>query len=140
MKEDSIKLIKELSEMPIVQFVCRKVGISRATYYRWRKEDRRFTITTNKALLEGSFHINDLAESQLICLIKEKNMPAINFWLRHHHKAYSNKIQLILSEEDEILDEEQKELLEEALLLSSVDLIDSQNGKERKNPENNLEN
>ena len=35
-----------------------------------------------EALPEGEAVINDISETQLLTLIKEKNWPAIAFWLR----------------------------------------------------------
>ena len=31
-------ILEQLQKAPIVQIACEKTGISRATYYRWRKE------------------------------------------------------------------------------------------------------
>ena len=84
-------LIEALKEMPIVQVACKRVGVSRATYYRWRKEDMHFYEQSEEALSEGIEYINDMSESQLVTLIKEKKMPAIAMWLRHNHMRYGSK-------------------------------------------------
>lgn len=81
-------LLEKLTKTPIVQAVCQKVGIDRATYYRWKKEDLVFAGKAEQALKEGCLFINDMAESQLISAIKDKHMTAIIFWLKNHHKSY----------------------------------------------------
>jgi len=87
-------LLDLLKKTPIIQFACEKSGISRATYYRWRQEDKEFVELSNQALSEGILLINDMAEAQLISLIKEKNVAALFFWLKHHHYTYSPKIEI----------------------------------------------
>ena len=90
-KKNKIKkeLLDYLVKTPIIQFACDKSGISRATYYRWLKEDKEFAKQSEQALLEGFLLVNDVAEAQLVTLIKEKNVAAIFFWLKHHHQIYS---------------------------------------------------
>lgn len=87
-------LIEILKEMPIIQVACKRAGIGRATYYRWRKEDREFLIESEKALGQGIEYINDMSESQLVTLIKEKKMPAIAMWLKNNHQRYGAKLRL----------------------------------------------
>jgi len=92
-----------LKTTPIIQVACQKTGISRATYYRWRKEDEKFKTKSDSSLKEGTYLINDMAESQLISLIKEKNMTAIIFWLKHHHKDYSeNRMYLSIPDQEKL--------------------------------------
>ncbi len=98
------EVIKNLSTCPIVQVACQKSGISRATYYRWRKEDSGFKNRSDNAMKTGTRFINDLAESQAISLIKDKNPTMIIYWLKHHHPRYTDR-QLILStsEQDRLI-------------------------------------
>lgn len=100
-------LLEHLSKIPIVHLACEKVNICRATYYRWRKEDEAFAENANNAIEEGSRLINDMAESQLISLIKDKHPTGIIFWLKHHHPAYANKIEITAGHKSENLTEEQ---------------------------------
>lgn len=86
------KLFEQLVKYPIVQVACERVGISRATYYRWRKENILFAAKADKAIETGCSFVNDLAESQLIHKIKEANMTAIIFWLKNHKGQYNEKI------------------------------------------------
>ncbi len=96
------KLIECLKTTPIIQVACQKIGISRATYYRWRIEDSDFKKLADSALKSGCNFINDLAESQLISLIKDKNPTMIIYWLNHHHMAYSDQ-QLLLNKREQQL-------------------------------------
>ena len=89
-KEKEI-ILQHLRKIPIVQVACEKAGVSRATFYRLRVEDEHFKTSVEEALAEGVTFINDMSEAQLITLIKEKNWPAISFWLRGHHPSYKQK-------------------------------------------------
>jgi hypothetical protein len=84
-------LLDILKEMPIIQVACKKAGVSRATYYRWRNEDQEFAQASTSALKEGVDFINDMSESQIIQLIKEKRLPAIALWLKHNNPRYGGK-------------------------------------------------
>lgn len=109
-------IIEQLKKVPIVQVSCEKVGVSRATYYRWRKEDADFMKNTDIAIFEGSHLVNDMAESQLLSAIRDKNLTAIIFWLKHHHKAYANRLEIsTASPEDQSLTPEQELLVQKAL-------------------------
>jgi len=113
-------LLEHLRKTPIVQLACEKSGIGRATYYRWRKEDNEFAIDADKALQEGVSLMNDFAESQLISSIRDKNMTAIIYWLKHRHKAYSTKVELkgeISAELGKLTPEQ------EALVNKAIDLV-----------------
>ena len=51
-KENKELILSQLKKTPIVQLACEKTGIGRATYYRWRKSDKRFKKNSDCALLE----------------------------------------------------------------------------------------
>lgn len=124
MKSKQVKenLLEQFRKIPIAQIACEKAGISRASYYRWRSEDEEFKKAADAALTEGEAFITDMTESQLISLIRDKNFPAINLWLRTHHPKYTNKVELLgrLTIEDEPLTPEQEALIAEALKLAGV--------------------
>lgn len=114
-------IIESLKKTPIIQLVCEKIGIVRCTFYRWRKDDKEFAVAVDKALSQGRQMINDMAESQLISAIKDKNMTAIIFWLKHNHKNYSTRIELsgrLKTEHN--LTPEQEEEIKRALKLASL--------------------
>lgn len=111
------KLIKQLKETPIVQIACQRTGISRATYYRWKKSDKKFREQAEEALIKGIDLVNDLAESQLISGIRDKNLTAIIFWLKNHHKDYKTRVELSGSvATSRELTKEEEELITKALL------------------------
>ena len=116
-------LIAQLKKTPIVQVACEKVGVGRSTFYRWKNEDPKFRNLADQAIRVGEELLNDLAESQLINLIRDKRMDAIRYWLTHHHPTYGNKLQITgrLLHENIELSDEQKELVEKALRLASLD-------------------
>ena len=115
-------LVAQLRKSPIVQISCEKTGISRATYYRWRKDDAGFAEKCDEALSEGSLLINDMAESQLLSAIRDKNLTAIIFWLKHHHKTYETRVNVqgTIKHQAEALTDEQSELVERALELAGL--------------------
>ena len=112
-------LLEQLNRIPIVQIACEKSDISRASYYRWRQEDPEFASLTDEAIESGVSLINDMAESQLIASIKEGNLGALTYWLKHRHKAYSNKLEVTGSIQAvrDALTEEELNLVKEAIEL-----------------------
>ena len=115
-------LIEQLKKTPIIQIACEKSGVGRATYYRWRKEDEQFAKLTDEALAEGSLLVNDMAESQLLSAIRDKNLGAIVFWLKNHHPTYATKIEVTarLKNNDEKLTPDQEALVQKALEMASL--------------------
>lgn len=123
MKKDRIKslFIEQLGKIPIVQVSCEKVGVSRNTVYRWRKEDIEFSKAMDEALSEGEAIINDMGESQLLTLMKEKNWNAISFWLRKRSPKFRDRLEVVSTTGpiDE-LTPEQEAVVKEALRLASL--------------------
>ena len=120
-------VLDQLKKTPIVQIVCERCGIGKTTYYRWRQEDVEFKKDSDEAMQDGIDLINDLSESQLIALIKEKNFPAIQLWLRQHHPAYSNRVEVTARiVEDETLTPEQEKLVREMLGIKENPITENQ--------------
>ncbi len=117
----------ELRKVPIVQVACEKTGVSRNSVYRWKKEDPKFSKEMDQALVDGVALVNDMSESQLLTLIKEKNYPAISFWLKHRNDNYKNTIEITTKEDTEELTPEQKKIVREALRLGTTIISDNQN-------------
>lgn len=122
-KDTKELFLEQLKKIPIIQIACEKLGISRASFYRWKQEDTDFAEATDKAILEGYFLVNDLAESQLIGAVKDRNMQAIMYWLKHHHKDYKNKLELegTVNTVQE-LSSEQKALVKQALEFAGINI------------------
>lgn len=129
-KQDKKRLLERLHKMPIVEAACKQIGLPRATYYRWRKDDLAFTEACDEAIEQSAGLINDLAESQLITAIKEQNMTAIIFWLKHHHPKYEARLKLDghIKHESEELTPQQAEAVIRALgFLTGGDDVDGRN-------------
>ncbi len=119
-EKEKVEFIEQVKKTPIIQVVCEKLGVGRATFYRWKSEDKEFSKQVDEAFMYGKLLINDLAESQLISSVKDKSMHAITYWLRHHHPEYSNTMTVKHAFDSEELDDEQKEIIRKALSLSNT--------------------
>ena len=119
MKTSSKKtIIEQLKKTPIIQVTCEKMGISRATFYRWKKKDPKFAEEAEMAIEEGSQLINDMAESQLISAIRDGNLTGIIFWLKNHHKNYSPKLEVTTKNRDLPITDEQREIIRQSLSMA----------------------
>jgi len=118
--KDKAILLEQLKKTPIIQMVCQKVNIPRPTFYRWRRDDKVFAEKVDAALDEGKNLINDMAESQLLSFIQDKNLQAIIFWLKNHHQSYKTKVELTTKHLDRELTPEEKELIKQAILMAQV--------------------
>ena len=114
------QFLDELRKVPIIQVACEKTGLSRNSVYRWRKDDKEFLKNMDTALTEGVALVNDMSESQLLTLIKEKNYPAISFWLRHRNDNYKNKLEITTRDDDEELTPSQAKIVKQALKLANI--------------------
>lgn len=121
--EDKKAILEQLKKMPIVQAACQKAGVGRASFYRWKIEDKQFAKDADEAITEGVEMINDLSENQLIMAIRDNNLSAVRFWLQNRHKAYTAKIEVTerSTSVNQELTDEQKKIVEQALRLASLD-------------------
>jgi hypothetical protein len=96
MKKYKVKdaFLAELRKIPIIQVAAEKTGLSRQSIYRWKNEDEEFSKLMEEALTEGEALVNDMSESQLLSLIKEKNFPAVRFWLNHRSPKFRERIEI----------------------------------------------
>lgn len=115
-------IVEQLKQTPIVQTACEKVGVSRSSYYRWRKEDNEFAQEADEALLAGKLLVNDLAESKLMSQIRDNELSAIKFWLRNNHPRYARKLNVNanLNHQTNELSDEQKTIVRNALELAGI--------------------
>ena len=114
------QFLEELAKVPIIQVACEKCNLSRNTVYRWRKEDKTFEKKMDESLKSGVAFVNDMSESQLLTLIKEKSYSAISFWLRHRNDNYKDKIEITTKEDNEALSPSQAKVVRHALKLASI--------------------
>jgi len=121
-EKDKKVFLENLRKIPIVQASCERSTVSHASVYRWKKEDKKFAKDMEEALTEGEALINDLSEGQLITLIKDKNFPAIRFWLNHRHAKFRDHVNITAKfEKQEDLTPEQEKIIREALKLANPD-------------------
>lgn len=114
------QFLDELRKVPIVQVACEKTGVSRNSVYRWKREDKVFAKQFDDALTDGVEFVNDMSESQLLKLIKEKNFSAVRFWLNKRHPAYKDKIEVTRAGDIEELSPEQQAMVRKALELAKI--------------------
>lgn len=141
MKKNRTKtlFLEQIRKMPIIQVACEKVSIARSSVYRWRDEDKEFNKNLEEALTEGEALINEMSESQLISLIRDKSWQAISFWLRKRNPKFrdrvevTNNIQLPQNE----LTSEQQAIVADALRLAS---LTTEDGTKEINQDNNNSN
>ena len=114
--------LEQLKRTPTIETSCQKVGVGRATVYRWMEGNKRFAKQVETALNEGRVFMSDIAENQLFALIGDKKIEAIRLYLQTHNPRYSNKLELSgsVTTKDEPLSKEQKQLIREALKLSTL--------------------
>ena len=122
-KKEKMVFIEQFKKMPIVEVVCNKTGVSRATFYRWKKEDAEFAKQADEALSTGKHLISDLAESMLINAIKNGDMRGIIFWLKHNKDEYRNRVEISgsIKQIREELTEDEVEILHKALELAGFE-------------------
>lgn len=108
------RLISELEKAPIIEIACKKIGITRQTFYRWIEKDFELKSKVDDAIQRGSELINDMAESTLIQNIKDNELTAVIFWLKNRHEKFRTKLQISgkIKNEIELSDEEKEELKE----------------------------
>lgn len=120
--KEKMNLITHLKKNPGLSIACQNVGIGRRTYYRWRQEDRQFADQVDTAIRDAIALRNDLVESKLLIGIREGDMRAIQFWLRHHHPNYGAKVKIERQLANASgLTSEQKEQIRRSLRLSGLD-------------------
>ncbi len=123
--------LTQLKRSPTIETSCQKIGIARATVYRWITASKRFEKQVDEALHEGRTFMSDIAENQLFSLISDKKIEAIRLFLSTHNPRYSNKLELSgsVAAKDEKLTKEQKKLIRAALKLSSLNKHENRNRK-----------
>ena len=124
MKKDRLQnlVLEQLRKVPIIQVAAEKVGVSRSTIYRWKSQSEQFCRDLDKALAEGEDLINDMGESQLLTLMKDKHWPSIAFWLRHRNPKFRDRVEVTanLQTPQEELSPEQQDIVREALRLARL--------------------
>lgn len=123
-REKKGDMIIQIEKIPIIEVACAKVGISRMTHYRWLKEDKEYKTNFFAAMDEGLVRISDMAETQLINLIKKEKLGAVVYWLRHRHPAYRNRLEVeVHGDAEEDLSPEEQEVVDAGVALGGISVI-----------------
>ncbi len=85
------KIIEYLDEKPFLSHACKKSGVSRATVYRWMKDNIQFRNEIEGALSLGRKNMCDVAEASLFKKTADGDMPAIRFVLQNNEPRYIAK-------------------------------------------------
>lgn len=104
------KLLDEIQKFGNVFVSCSKVGVSKATYYRWKKNEK-FKEQADEAERAGRENITGLAEHMLLQNIKKGIQRAIEYALNHNSPHYAPKPTTVLHSNPE--KEETKRLKED---------------------------
>lgn len=81
-------ILETLSQEYTVKATCKKLNISRQTFYRWVEDNQLDNKEIQTAVAEGVKTVNDYAENQLVQKVFKGDMNAIKFWLKHRHDDY----------------------------------------------------
>lgn len=102
-KKQKEKILTQLSTTPIIAIACSQCSLARATYYRWIKEDTEFKNNADLARAKGVELINDVAESNVLEGIKNKDYSYTRLWLIHRHPEFNTVVKVKVPEWDEIM-------------------------------------
>jgi len=82
------KLLEQLEDIPIISVAAKRAGVSKATVYRWKAEDKGFAKEVSQALKVGRDGLVDLAEGKLIAAVQKGEKWAILTILESHADRY----------------------------------------------------
>lgn len=101
----------------MIEIACKRASVPRPTLYRMRAADEKFRADIEAAIAEGVAFISDLSEAGLIGLIKDRNFPAIKFWLQSNSAKYTRKVEIsgAVTIDDRTLTEDDRRLIGEAV-------------------------
>ena len=123
----------------VIEIVCQQCKITRQTLSRWKRESVEFAKVVDEAIAEGKEFLNDISEASLISAVKENNLSAIMYYLKHNHPSYKTRVEVearILNSYQ--LSDEQKTLVSESLakaVLPKISKNIKENGTEPKSAE-----
>ncbi len=89
---DKKRFLEALRTNHMVLPACRKTGISKSKYYRWRQQDHKFAKVADEAMQEAIDIVNDVADSTIVNGVKDQDRDYTKFWLSHRHPAYAEQL------------------------------------------------
>jgi hypothetical protein len=88
-RDDQQKFLEILEDVPLVSVAAKRAGIAKSTIYRWRRSSKSFASQMDAALKRGRETVNDLAESQLITMVRKGDFKSVKYWLDNNKKDYA---------------------------------------------------
>lgn len=87
-REDRSNFLRLLAEKPFIYYACRKAGISRATIYRWMKDNPAFKAEVERVLQEGKINQSEGVEMMLVKRAMEGHFQSMRYYLAHNTSKY----------------------------------------------------
>jgi hypothetical protein len=131
-RKNKALFLEQIRKTPIIQVACDMVGVTRTTIHRWRKDDSQFDKEVDEALHDGRSLVTDAAISQLLTAIKNGDLGAVKFWLKHFDENFKTKVEFkgtMQHVRDELTEEEAK-MISEALLMLGLPDLDIEEGED----------
>lgn len=132
------KLLVHLTESGNISYSCKRAGISRETYYKWKEDDALFAFDAELAVDYGKSFVNDLAHTQLILNIQKGDMQAVRFQLASCHpdyqprKARDPEVLKLVPVTKITISPPTRKLIEEGMVpVSSINILQAPNDIER---------
>ena len=91
-KSDFVEKLRESTG--VIGVACKKIGISRETFYDWLKKDPKFAEEAKESLKEGKTKRLDIALSHHVLKLQEGSDKAVYFELDRRHPDYKQKLDI----------------------------------------------
>lgn len=108
------KFLQDLEKSGNVYLSCMRVGINRATYYRWKNGDKEFRKKAILAERNGRQNNCDVAEHALMMNVKDRKIDAIKYLLSHNSSRYKPKNRKVYIEHSNLFKEEELRIKRDA--------------------------
>lgn len=130
------KIVEQLTTSPFIETACRKLNLSRASVYRWMKEDYEFKKNVDEAITISNGAINDLAKGKLVEAIQNNDSGMIKYHLSKRHEEYMRKEDIIVEEKQILTPERMAEINRRIKMWDGVGLDDEDKEEDEDEDEN----
>lgn len=129
-------IVETLRDTGNIEAACRKVGISRNTYYVWTRSDDRFRKESEEALVVGTETVCDTLESRLVARANSGDLGALKYFLGNKHPHYSirassRKLEREAKREIEAVEKSEHEIQRIAYMLQYLEPCDDPSHERR---------
>ncbi len=132
------KFLEILATTPFINHACKKVGVSRATIYRWMHSNYRFKQKVLKAQNSGRENLIELAEVTLVNKVRNGDLGAAKFFLTHNSNRYRNKVQIVETESNNSMDSFRSEDGEIRVSKQTAEMLRNERGEKQKHRNRSL--